>query len=79
MSVETTNKLGEAKMVRFYEDDEEALAQLKRNSKLPASEIVRRACAWAFPKFLAGELPLVSAENPESSNETQSQASEVGS
>ena len=39
----------------------EALALLSERTQLPKADIIRRAVAFALPKFLSGEVPIVSA------------------
>lgn len=56
--------------VRLGQPERAELTDLKLRSCLPEAELIRRACRFAFPKFLSGEEPLISVaivENPDGS------------
>jgi hypothetical protein len=52
-----------SRTIQFRPDTEteSQIEELVGRTNLTKSELVRRACGFAFPKFLSGEEPIVSA------------------
>jgi len=53
--VKESSALGNPKAIRFSESDEAMIAEMKKLTRLDASEVVRIAVQYAVPKFLSGE------------------------
>lgn len=52
-------KKGSAIPTRFNPAEEQFLSDLKEQTKLPKSELIRRAVRFAGPKFLSGEVNIL--------------------
>jgi hypothetical protein len=69
----TPNRKPHPYNVRLDDDDEQELSELTDLTGMTRSEIFRRACKFAFPKFRSGEVDIsrvVARRNPSGSKTT---------
>jgi hypothetical protein len=56
------NRKNSAVPVRFDKDEEGCIRRLSEETGLSKSEVIRRACRFAFPQFMSGRTPIIRIE-----------------
>lgn len=59
MATKATAGTGKQSSVRFDKPEAEFLDRAKRATGLSKREIIRRACRFALPKFLSGQVDIM--------------------
>lgn len=59
---EERSKYSQPFPVRLTDACEQKLTELAEKTGMTKSELIRRACAWAIPKFSTGEIPVIHPE-----------------
>ena len=59
MATKTTAGPNKQSSVRFDQPEEEFLRRAKKATGLSKREIIRRACRFALPKFLSGQVDIM--------------------